>query len=101
MAIFSPAFALIDRVPCSSNSSMPTPVSPEEYKQQADEARAKALATFPFERVEVTGEEALAAWERLKRAGRGLPVVLGSDGAVADLTIHFRPDWPASRSAEE
>jgi hypothetical protein len=80
---------------------MPAPSTPEEYERHADEARAKALAAFPFERVETSGEEALVTWERLKRAGRGFPVVLGSDGAVADLMIHFRPDWPGSRSVEE
>jgi hypothetical protein len=76
-------------------------LTPEERKRQEDEAIAKALATFPFERIETSGAEALATWERLKGAGRGFPVVLGSDGAVYDLTVHFRPDFAGERSAAE
>jgi hypothetical protein len=37
-----------------------------------------AMANFPFEVVETNGEDALAKWEELKKAGRGAPVVLGS-----------------------
>jgi hypothetical protein len=37
-----------------------------------------ATANFPFEVVETSGEDALAKWEELKKAGRGAPVVLGS-----------------------
>jgi len=81
---------------------MPAPLTPpEERKRQADEARAKASATFPFERVETSGEEALATWEQLKLAGRGSPVVLGSDGTVADLAMPFLPGVPGVRTAEE
>jgi Domain of unknown function (DUF4253) len=84
---------------------MPTQLSPEERKRQADEARAKAIATFPFERVETGGAEALATWERLNGAGRGFPVVLGSDEHVAgvadDLRSNYPETHPARRSAEE
>jgi hypothetical protein len=84
---------------------MPAPPTPEELKRQADEARAKAIASFPFERVETRGEDALATWERLKLAGRGAPVVLGSDGHVADMAAHLRrkypPPYPARPSAQE
>jgi len=37
-----------------------------------------AMASFPFELVETSGEDALATWEVLKSGGRGAPVVLGS-----------------------
>jgi hypothetical protein len=84
---------------------MPTPLTPEELKRQADEGRAKAIAAFPFERVEVRGEEAFATWARLKLAGRGAPVVLGSDDHVADLTDQLRRKYPETqpgrRSAQE
>lgn len=43
----------------------------------ADEWQTKALANFPFEIVETSGEMALARWEELKAAGRGVPVVVG------------------------
>ena len=35
------------------------------------------FADFPYEIVETSGENALARWEELKKAGRGSPVVLG------------------------
>jgi hypothetical protein len=80
---------------------MPTRLTPEELKRQADEARAKAIATFPFELIETRGAAALATWEELKRAGRGSPVVLGSDGNVCGAVDNLQPDLPGSRSAEE
>lgn len=51
---------------------------------QSPEAMAKTIASVPFERIEVSGRDALAAWERLKREGRGWPVVVGGD---EDLTF--------------
>ena len=84
---------------------MPAPSTREERHRQADEACAKAIASFPFERVETSGEEALATWARLKLAGHGFPVVLGSDEAVADLADQVRRNYletrPGNRSAEE
>lgn len=61
--------------------------------------RARALAAFPFEIVETTGEEALALWERLKSAGRGVPVVVGD---IAGILRPFSDDEQgARRPAEE
>jgi hypothetical protein len=40
--------------------------------------QVKALANFSFEKVEARGEDALATWEALKTAGRGVPVVVGN-----------------------
>lgn len=37
------------------------------------------MADFPFEVVETSGEDALATWQELKKAGRGTPVVLGDN----------------------
>ena len=37
-----------------------------------------AMENFPYEIVETSGEDALAMWEKLRNAGRGTPVVLGS-----------------------
>src|SRR6267378_4039295 len=42
-----------------------------------DDWQTKALANFSFEIVEARGEDALAKWEELKTAGRGVPVVVG------------------------
>lgn len=59
----------------------------EEHRRMAEEARARAIAAFPFERVEVPGDQALATWERLRTAGRGWPVVLGDDDALGALAL--------------
>jgi hypothetical protein len=62
---------------------------------------ATALANFPFEIVETTGANALAQWEELKTAGRGVPVVVGHD--LGNLLLPFHPNRgmprrPASES---
>jgi hypothetical protein len=80
---------------------MATPLSPEERKRQADEARAQAIAAFPFELIETRGEAALARWEELKRAGRGAPVVLGGDGSLDNLAVPFLPTVPTTRGAQD
>jgi hypothetical protein len=43
-----------------------------------DDWQTRALANFSFEIVEARGEDALAKWEELKTAGRGVPVVVGN-----------------------
>jgi hypothetical protein len=57
--------------------------------------RATALANFPFEIVETSGRDALAKWEELKTAGRGVPVVIGKhiDGVLAP----FHPESTVER----
>ncbi|MEW6451105.1 MAG: DUF4253 domain-containing protein [Pseudomonadota bacterium] len=89
----------------ATRQSMPAPLTPEEtkrkleeYQAKAAEARAKALAAFPFERIEVPGEIALTKWEELKAAGRGFPVIVGSDDALATLADPFSDHWPNKRS---
>ena len=47
---------------------------------------------FPFEIVETTGENALAKWEQLKAAGRGVPVVVGDIDAHPALGL-CGGDW--------
>jgi len=80
---------------------MPAPLSPEEIKRRiaevnarAAEVRARAVATFPFERVEVTGDVALAKWEELRASGRGVPIVAGDDDSVAALGEALGEQWP-------
>jgi hypothetical protein len=52
-------------------------------EERDDEWRTEALANFPFEIVETRGEDALAEWQELKTAGRGVPVVVGDlDGVL-------------------
>ena len=54
------------------------PADPEFAARVAD-ARRQQLAAIPFERIETTGAQALATWERLKASKRGWPVVIGGD----------------------
>ena len=46
---------------------------------------ATAGAGLPWPLITTTGENALAEWERLRREGRGWPVVVGNDDALALL----------------
>lgn len=57
----------------------PPPYDPLASARRAEEMRVRALAALPFERIETTGREALATWERLRADGRGWPVIIGSD----------------------
>jgi hypothetical protein len=64
-----------------------------------DEWQTKALANFPFEIVETSGENALAQWEELKAAGRGVPVVVGDIGGILEpFAAGQHPTW---RSVQE
>lgn len=58
--------------------------------RQSIDQRAEARARFPYEIVETTGENALAKWEELKSAGRGVPVIVGDD--VDNVLRPFYPD---------
>lgn len=58
--------------------------------RQSIDPRAEARARFPYEIVETTGENALAKWEELKSAGRGVPVIVGDD--VDNVLGPFYPD---------
>lgn len=67
----------------------------------SESEEARAIAAFPFERVETTGDQALPAWEQLKTAGRGVPVVLGDDRSVATLMDAFSPALPNQRTVAD
>jgi Domain of unknown function (DUF4253) len=67
----------------------------DDYKKRAEEYRAKALANFPFELIETTGEKAFAEWKALKGAGRGTPVIVGGDdNSFGNLLTPFGPNGP-------
>ena len=87
---------------------MPAPLSPEEIKRRieesqarAAEAQAKAFAAFPFERVEVPGDMALAKWEELRKAGRGVPVIIGNEESVAAVSEPLGEHWPYKRTVSD
>jgi hypothetical protein len=61
---------------------------------------AATLANFPYEIVETSGENALALWEELKKAGRGAPVVLGQE-ELHNLLFPFDPEVSAQRQPVE
>ena len=61
----------------------------KEFRERMARARAEALARFPFERVEVRGDQAFEDWERLKAAGRGVPVIIGGDESLETLAERF------------
>jgi hypothetical protein len=63
----------------------------DELERRTAEVYAKAIAKFPFERVEVRGEDALETWQKLKTQRRGTPVVIGNDASVANLRPHSIP----------
>ena len=67
----------------------PKAPSPLQSDAQRAEASAQARANFPYEIVETTGANALAKWEELKTAGRGVPVIVGDD--VARILRPFEP----------
>jgi hypothetical protein len=74
------------------NSMVPED-KPEEWARQAAKRRAEALAALPYERLQVSGSAALREWERLKTAGRGAPIVIGSDEDLSSIAVPFRPDY--------
>lgn len=65
---------------------------PSEAELEA--LKARALAALPYPRIETTGAEALATWERLKSEGKGWPVVVGDDADLLSIAENFdaQPD---------
>jgi hypothetical protein len=57
-----------------------------------------AFTNFPYEIVETSGENALAMWEELKKAGRGAPIVLGNEEDLDNLLSFF--EQPGLRRVE-
>lgn len=84
-AIFSSVFAR-PGVKAASN---------DVYERRAQEYLAKAIAKFPYELVETTGEDAYRKWRELKSAGRGTPVILGGDeNSYGNLFTPFGDNGP-------
>lgn len=66
-----------------------------QWQREAEEARGRALAAFPYRRVTVAGTEALAEWERLRAEGKGWPVIVGDDEGLNAIAEQFSLDDPA------
>lgn len=80
---------------------MPSNPKADEMKRRLEEMRAKALAAFPFEVIKTPGNMVLKEWEGLKSAGRGVPIVIGDDEALARLTEPFSEQWLEKRNVAE
>ena len=72
----------------------------KEFDLRAKKLNAEAIAKFPFPRVEVRGEDALSTWEKLRTAGRGIPIIVGNDESLVNLMYPFDPSW-SSKSVGE
>lgn len=77
----------------------------DEMNQRMQDFQRKALAQFPLELIETTGDQALSKWQELKSAGRGSPVVLGGDEDAnhpfANLLDPFGPGAPPLPPVED
>lgn len=56
---------------------------------------ARMMAGLPYERVTVAGAAALEEWERLRSAGRGMPVIVGGDEELERIAEQYTLDDPA------
>ena len=63
-------------------------LSPEQ-RARYEAMHARMKAALKYERVTVPGAQAAAEWERLKRAGRGWPVVVGGDEDLERIADRF------------
>lgn len=68
---------------------------PEEGLSEADELMVE---TLPFERLTVSGNEAMDAWTRHREQGRAYPVIVGDDESLARVAENWSFD---DRSPEE
>jgi hypothetical protein len=67
--------------------------TPDEIKRRYEESREKAIASFPFTRIESAGDQAIETWQGLVASGRGAPLVVGDYDAFARIA-EMMPDLP-------
>jgi Domain of unknown function (DUF4253) len=66
----------------------------EDLRKRREEAVSQAIAAFPYERMEVAGDQALATWESLRASRPGSsPVVLGDDDQFRRI-VQGSAGWP-------
>lgn len=61
----------------------------DERKSMIAQAEARAIATFPYERIAVPGLEALGEWKRLRAAGRYMPVIVSSKAELENIIKQY------------
>jgi hypothetical protein len=64
----------------------------EAAKRRLEEITRVALANFPFERIETTGDNAIGEWRRSKRDGF-VPIIVGSDADFERIVELFTPEF--------
>jgi hypothetical protein len=69
-------------------------LSPEQ-RARYEQMHARMMAALKYERITVSGNQALAEWERLRAAGRGWPVVIGSDEDLERIADQFSMGDPS------
>jgi hypothetical protein len=66
----------------------------EEMRKRHEESVRQAIAAFPYERMEVAGDQALATWESLRASRRGSsPVVVGDHDEFTRI-VEGTAEWP-------
>ena len=70
-----------------------------EQRARHEAYRARMMAALPYERISVPGEQALVEWGRLKAAGRGYPILIGSDEDLERVADHFSISDPSVSGA--
>jgi Domain of unknown function (DUF4253) len=66
----------------------------EELRKRYEEALAQAIAAFPYEKMEVAGEQALAAWEILKGTRQDSSAVVVGDEDQFTRIVQGTVQWP-------
>jgi hypothetical protein len=60
----------------------------------------RMMAALVYERITVPGAQALTEWERLKRSGRGWPVIIGGDNDLERIADQFTMADPTVTGVE-
>jgi hypothetical protein len=76
--------------------------TPEEMRKRHEESVRQATASFPNERMEVAGNEALATWENLRATRRGSSPVVVEEHAFHGRVrqLHRLPRQMAEQTRE-
>lgn len=68
---------------------------PPNRRAEAEAMYARMMAAFPYERMKVRGADISVEWERLRKLGRGWPVVVGNDDDLERLAEQYTSSDPS------
>lgn len=71
-----------------------------EQRAKYEAMHARMMAALTYERVTVSGDQALTEWEKLRDAGRGWPVVVGDDEDLERIADQFSMGDPRVAGVE-